>query len=49
MLLHACLKGLEVPYIRGQLGRSRESLMRTYFIVYDLILKGIGNDKEDKE
>ena len=49
MLLHACLKGLEVPYIRGQLGRSRESLMRTYLIVYDLILKGIGNETEDKE
>ena len=49
MLLRACLNGLEVPYIRGQLGRSRESLMRTYLIVYDLILKGIGNETEDKE
>lgn len=48
MLLHACLKGLEVPYIRGQLGKSMESLMRTYVIVNDLILNGIKAKDKDK-
>lgn len=46
MLLHACLKGLEVPYMRGQLGRTRKSLIRTYGVVYDLILNGIGNNQD---
>lgn len=48
MLLHACLKGLEVPYIRGQLGKSKEALMRTYVIVNDLILNGIINPDTSK-
>ncbi|MDO5036543.1 MAG: TetR/AcrR family transcriptional regulator [Porphyromonas sp.] len=41
LLLHACLKGLEVPYIRGQLGKNEEELLKTIRVVRSLILNGI--------
>lgn len=41
MLLHACLKGFEVPFIRGQLGRDDLAMVKTYRVVRSLILEGI--------
>lgn len=41
MLIHACLKGLEVPYIRGQLGRDDLALVKTYRVVRSLLLEGL--------
>lgn len=41
MLIHACLKGLEVPYIRGQLGKDDLALVKTFRVVKSLILEGI--------
>lgn len=41
MLLHACLKGLEVPFIRGQLGRTQKSVNQTYRVVRSLLLEGL--------
>lgn len=41
MLLHACLKGLEVPFIRGQLGKNEKSVMQTYRVVRSLLMEGI--------
>ncbi|TFH95802.1 TetR/AcrR family transcriptional regulator [Porphyromonas levii] len=41
MLLHACLKGLEVPFIRGQLGKNERSVMQTYRVVRSLLMEGI--------
>lgn len=41
MLLHACLKGLEVPFIRGQLGKNEKAVMQTYRVVRSLLMEGI--------
>lgn len=41
MLLHACVKGLEVPFIRGQLGRTDDAILRTYRVVKNLIMEGL--------
>lgn len=41
MLLHACLKGLEVPFIRGQLGKNEKTVMQTYRVVRSLLMEGI--------
>lgn len=41
MLLHACMKGLEVPYIRGHLGRSELDVLQTYRVVKSIIMHGI--------
>lgn len=41
MLMHACLKGLEVPFIRGQLGKTEKSVMQTYRVVRSLLMEGI--------
>lgn len=41
ILLHACLKGLEVPFIRGHFGKTEESIRETYRSVRSLISHGI--------
>lgn len=41
VLIHACLKGLEVPYMKGQLGKDDLALVKTYRVVKSLILEGI--------
>lgn len=41
MLLHACMKGLEVPFIRGHLGRSELDVLQTYRVVKSIIMHGI--------
>lgn len=41
LLLHACMKGLEVPFIRGQLGRTEETIRQTYKVVCNLIGCGL--------
>lgn len=40
-LLHACMKGLEVPFIRGQFGRKEEAIQETYNIVRILLEEGL--------
>ena len=40
-LLHAAMKGLEVPFIRGQFGRKEEAIQETYNIVRILLLEGL--------
>lgn len=40
-LLHSCLKGMEVPYIRGQLGKSEEEQLKTFRVVKSLIVNAI--------
>lgn len=41
ILLHACLKGLEVPFIRGHFGKTEEAIRETYRSVRSLISHGI--------
>lgn len=41
VLIHACLKGLEVPYMKGQLGKDDLALVKTYRVVKSLIFEGI--------
>ena len=40
-LLHACMKGLEIPFIRGQFGRKDAAIEETYHIVRILLEEGI--------
>lgn len=40
-LLHACMKGLEVPFIRGQFGRKEQAIQETYNIVRILLVEGL--------
>lgn len=41
LLLHACMKGLEVPFIRGHFGRTEEAILQTYRVVRSIISKGL--------
>lgn len=41
LLLHSCLKGMEVPYIRGLLGKTEEAQIKTFRVVKSLILNAI--------
>lgn len=41
VLIHSCLKGLEVPFMKGQLGRDDLDLVKTFRVVKSLILEGI--------
>lgn len=41
LLLHASIKGLEVPFIRGQLGRTDEALIKTFRVVKGHILSAL--------
>ena len=41
VLIHACLKGLEVPFIRGQLGRTEKAVTQTYRVVRSLLMEGL--------
>lgn len=40
-LLHACMKGLEIPFIRGQFGRKDDAVQETYNIVRILLEEGL--------
>ena len=41
LLLHACMKGLEVPFIRGHLGKTDEAVGETYRTVRSIISHGL--------
>lgn len=41
VLIHSCLKGLEVPFLTGQLGKDDLELVKTFRVVKSLILEGI--------
>ena len=41
VLIHSALKGMEVPYIRGHLGRTDAERSRRYRIVKQIIVDGI--------
>lgn len=41
VLIHSCLKGLEVPFMKGQLGRDDLDLVKTFRVVKSLIFEGI--------
>lgn len=41
LLLHSSMKGLEVPFIRGQLGRTDEALLKTFRVVKGHILNAL--------
>lgn len=41
VIIHACLKGLEVPFIRGQLGRNEKAVTQTYRVVRSLLMEGL--------
>ena len=40
-LLHACMKGLEIPFIRGQFGKKEQAVQETYNIVRILLVEGL--------
>ena len=40
-LLHACMKGLELPFIRGQFGKKEQAVQETYNIVRILLVEGL--------